>query len=168
MKKVASLIGAGALLMATAVPAFASWCTYSRCPSPDKSGDISLHNFAVVDTDAVSIAKSGNNYLGGLSVFGGSITTGKAEAWSIINNDLNSSIIGCRECKGDIDIFNKAFVDAHTFAKADSGHNSLSGLVVGGGAKITAGAVVAGSLVDNVVNFSMVGMELPVVNDGTD
>ncbi|MFC1727295.1 hypothetical protein ACFL0Y_02110 [Patescibacteria group bacterium] len=149
VKKIASLAGAGALLATMAVPAFGMWFG---------SNDVNIGNWAVVKTKVSTKADSGDNYLGGMMVYGGSIRTGAAGATSLVTNDVNETFVGCNDCDGDVNVGNWAVVKTRVRTKADTGDNYLGGMCVGGGSIVT-GAAGALSDVWSVVNYSMVGVD---------
>jgi hypothetical protein len=146
MKKIASLVGAGALLVGMTFPVLGWW---------HSSDDVTIGNWAVVKNDLTTKAYSGDNDIGGKCVWGGSIMTGIAGSFAGVSNDVNSSVVGCDGC-GDVSIGNWAVVRSELYTKADTGDNDLHGKYVGGGL-IRTGAAGATSLVDNIVNFSLVG-----------
>jgi len=148
MKKALALAGAGAMLLAVVGPTFGFWWG---------GNEVEIDNHAKVYTKVYTTADSGDNEIGGKMVFGGKIVTGAATAGSEVYNDVNSSVLGCKDCSGSVEIDNHARVYTKVYTKADSGDNEIGGKIVGGG-KIITGAAGAGSLVTNIVNFTMVGV----------
>ena len=147
-KKLAALAGAGALLFTMAGPALGFLPMFG-------SDDLNIDNWAFVSNKVTTKADSGDNSVGGMFVCGGGITTGAARASALVMNDVNSSMLGCPTCFDDVNIDNGAMVFNRTYTKADSGDNSVGGMVVGGG-WINTGGATAGSTVQNLVNFSWV------------
>lgn len=155
MKKIAALAGAGALLLSVALPAFG----FGFWPMPVPSNDVNISNWAKVDTDVYTKANTGDNELGGMCVMGGKIDTGSAMAGSQVKLDVNSSLIGCPGCEGDVNITNGAKIYTDVVTKAESGDNDLGAMFLSGG-RILTGDAEAGSLVDALVNFTVVGYDL--------
>ena len=164
MKKLVAIGIAVLVLALVAAPAMAVFpgC-FPGMPGCGGSGGgsdgIDIDNHAKVFTKVYTKADSGDNYINGSMVFGGKIVTGAASATSDLYTDVNSSMLGCYKCDGDVDIDNHARVYTKVYTKADSGDNYINGMCVGGG-KITTGATNARSIVDSVVNFTLIGMEL--------
>jgi len=149
MKKALAIAGAGAILLSMAGPALAGWWWMG-------SDDVTIGNMAFVTNKVTTKADSGDNSIGGKCVFGGTIKTGAASAATYVGNDVNGSAVSCVGCDGDVDIHNGAFVTNRVWTKADSGDNSIGGKFVGGGS-ITTGAAGASSIVENFINWSIVG-----------
>lgn len=150
MKKILAVAGAGAILLSVAGPAFGMGWWWS-------GGDgVDINNWARVRTSVTTKADSGDNDIGGMFVCGGSIRTGNVVARSYVTNDVNSSLVGCVGCEGDVDIENHARVYTRVYTKADSGDNKLGGMLVGGG-RIRTGDATAWSDAFSVVNLSVVG-----------
>lgn len=149
MKKALALAGAGAMLLAVVGPAFGTFWWMG-------SDDVTIGNYAMVFNDVSNKADSGDNSIGGMCVFGGSIKTGAATANAYVGNDVNGSAVGCVGCDGDVDIHNFAFVTNDVHNKADSGDNRIGGKFVGGGS-ITTGTAGASSIIENFINWSVVG-----------
>ena len=150
MKKFAALAGSAVLLLSMAGPAFASYWFFGS------DDDVSIRNYGRVTNDVETRADSGDNSIGGKFVWGGRIRTGDALAGSEVGNDVNSTVLGCGCLDGDLTIHNYGRVYNDVDTKADSGDNSIHGMLVGGGSIGTGGAT-AGSLVQSSVNFTMVG-----------
>lgn len=138
MKKLASFMGAGAMILVMAVPAFAG---------TDIRG-----NIATVFNSVFTKADSGDNSIHGKIVVSGTIKTGAASADTLIYNKVNSVEtfrFGC--CSAPDVERNMGLVTSRTATVADSGDNSIGGKIVRGGS-ITTGVVGAGTLIDNVLN----------------
>ena len=86
MKKIASLVGAGALLFSMVAPSFAFFDFLSD--------DISIRNYGRVSNDIEVEAETGDNEIHGFWVFGGSINTGGAEAAGLVTNIVNTTTTG--------------------------------------------------------------------------
>jgi len=154
LRKLAALAGAGALLLAVAGPALA-W-GYGGGGS---SGGLDIKNWASVVTNVYTKADTGDNTISGFKVSGGKIRTGDAVASSGVYTEANTTLLsGCEDC-GSVKINNGASVQTTVTTKADTGDNTISGFKVSGG-KIWTGGAEAGSLVNNVVNFTSVGVDL--------
>ncbi len=158
VKKAIALAGAGVLLLSAALPVLGNYGCYGpHCGGGHKDGgDLSINNFASVFNDVYTKAVSGDADLGGKHVWGGSIRTGAATAGTSLLNEVNTSLIGCDCIDGDINIHNGAFLMNHVRTKAYSGDGDLGGWCVGGGS-ITTGAAGASSVVQNLINMSVVG-----------
>lgn len=150
VKKAIAIGAAGLMLLSVAGPVFAGWWWGG-------GNDVDIHNYARVSTKVYTKADSGDNSIGGKYVFGGRITTGAAGATADLYTDVNSSMLVCDGCDGDINIRNRAHAYTRVKTVADSGDNSIHGKCVGGGI-ITTGAATAKSIVDTIVNFTMVGI----------
>lgn len=148
------LIAAGSaaalMLSATAVPAFASHWQWNN------DDDVNITNWASVKNYVTTKADTGDNSISGKYVFGGAIDTGKAVAGTEVLNVVNDTTLDCGCLDGDLTIKNSAVVKNYVYTKADTGDNSISGKVVGGG-DIDTGDATAGSLVQNIVNTTLVG-----------
>lgn len=152
IKKAIAIGAAGLMLLSVAGPAFGNGWWWG-------GGEVEIEdNWASVYNYVYTKADSGDNSIGGKYVFGGSIRTGTATAYTNLYNDINSSLVGCDGCGGDVEIEdNWASVGNTVYTKAYSGDNRIGGRCVGGGT-ITTGAAGATSIIDNIVNFSMIGM----------
>lgn len=151
VKKIAALAGAGVLLASMAGPAlgcFGWWC--------DWSDEIGISNSATVTNIVGTVANTGHNDMGGKFVWGGGIDTGNATAGSGVINQVNWNEVGCDCVDGDITIGNRASVLNLVDTRANTGHNHLGGMCVGGGL-IDTGNAGATSLVDNFINTNIVG-----------
>jgi hypothetical protein len=151
LKKLAAGAATTIAALALAVPAFAS------LPSMHMHmNELTLSNYAHVDNDVTTKANSGLNSLGGAKVHGGHITTDMATAGSQVDNGVNSnqSSCGC-DSHGKTTLKNMAYVDNNVTTKANTGLNSIHGMVVGGGS-INTGEADATSIVSNVVNSNVV------------
>lgn len=146
MKKIASLVGAGALVLGMAIPTFAfggGWFDWS-------SSEATVKNYAWVDTNTSTSANTGWNISMKSWFFGGTVETGGAFAGSDISNRVNWNSIGC-DCYDDLYVKNFADVDTNTSTSANTGWNdSFGGSVFTGGAE-------AQGLVSSVVNTNIVG-----------
>ena len=150
MKKFAALAGSAVLLLSMAGPAFASHWFFGS------DDDVSIRNYGRVTNDVETRADSGDNSIGGMFVSGGRINTGAVAAGASLYTDVNSTVLGCGCLDGDLTIHNYGRVYNDVDTKADSGDNSIHGFVVHGGSIRTGGAT-AGSVLDTIVNFTMVG-----------
>jgi len=148
MKKLAALVGSAALLLSMTGVVMA----HRR-----GGDDVSIRNYGRVTNDIETRADSGDNSIGGKLVRGGRIETGKVEAYSDIFTDVNSTVLGCG-CTDDLSIRNYGKVRNDVETKADSGDNSIHGRWVSGG-KIDTGKAFAGTVVETIVNFTMVAGE---------
>ena len=88
MKKVASLLGAGALLFGMVGSAFAFDFHHFF------GSDTRVRNYARVTNDVDVDADSGDNEVHGMFVHGGSIRTGSALAGGLVTNLVNTTITG--------------------------------------------------------------------------
>lgn len=150
MKKIAALVGAGALVLALVVPAMAY--------RGRTTGRVEIENEDVTVVNKVETkADTGDNSIGGKCVGGGSITTGNASAISMVYNDVNTSEIACRGCRGNVEIENEdVTVRNRVETKADTGDNRIGGKYVKSGT-IRTGVAYAYSDVYSLVNYSVVG-----------
>ena len=142
-KKLAAAAAGSALLLATAVPAFA-W--------------VEIHNGAGVINEIMTVANTGRNVIAGGVVRGGLIDTGDAVAGTQVTNVVNSNNVtdwswDC-DCDGVV-IANGALVGNRVLTMANTGKNSITGGVVLGG-EIDSGNAGAASVVTNVVNTNIV------------
>lgn len=147
MKKIASLIGAGALLLTMAVPAFGFWR-----PSPE----IEVSNHAMIINDTTTRATSGDVEVGGKFVFGGTYNTGLASSAAVVYNDVNYTEVNCSWCSRDVEVKNSAFVMNDTYTRAASGEVEVGGYWVGS-PRATTGGAGASSVINNFVNTTVVG-----------
>lgn len=146
MKKFAALVGAGAMLLAAAVPAFAHW-------NYDPGADISIHNSAHVYNNVDTNANSGLN--GSFSLGGSRINSGDALSQATVGTEVNSTILGCG-CVSNLDdvhISNHARVTNHVDTNANTGLNFSFG-----GGHITTGGATGKSVVTTVVNYTQFGL----------
>lgn len=147
MKKIASLIGAGAVLFSMALPTLA-W-----------GGTDITGNFTTIFTKTFTKAESGDNNISGKYVHGGKISTGTSVSESLVSNMVNS--IETFGAGADIER-NFTMIGTKNVTVATSGDNNISGKCVSGG-RIFSGASGASSLVSNVVNsVLMPAMPSPV------
>jgi len=165
MKKIASLVGAGALLLTMATATFATnnWHHRNPRPMPRSEDELTIENSATVDNLVVTVANSGLNWTsdGGrtfsrsrhhFSKDAGDIRTGDADAVATLTNRVNwNNVAGCG-CFDDVKIENKrTSVDNDVWTVANTGLNRT------GRGDIRTGNAYADSLVDNVINTTIVG-----------
>ena len=158
-KKALIGVASTAAFLGMAVPAMATF--FPVFPMP--SDDIEVKN---IDTTVINKvytkASSGDNSIGGMFVSGGKITTGMAYADAGVQNVVNFSKVNtCGYCSnGDVEVKNiDTTVVSKVYTRADSGDNSIGGMVVGGfhGPSITTGASYAYSTVVGEVNTTLIG-----------
>jgi hypothetical protein len=65
----------------------------SSCGCGSTHGVTTLKNMATVHNDVNTSANTGYNTIGGLKVSGGHITTGEADATSLVTNVVNSNVV---------------------------------------------------------------------------
>lgn len=152
MKKIAALVGAGALVLALVVPAMAT-----ILPVPLPSNGVTISNGAGVNTNVYTTANTGYNGISGMCVWGGKITTGRANSGSLVQVGVNTNKVkdGCNICGGDVKVSNWATVNTTVSTSANTGYNSIGGGRVGGGS-ISTGNANAGSEAYVVVNSNLV------------
>jgi len=149
MKKIAALVGAGALVLALVVPAMAKG-------KKDSEVKIENENTTVVTT-VTTRANTGGNEVHGMCVRGGKIVSGEATAGSFVSSDVNSSEVGCKGCGGKVEIKNKnTTAVTGVTTRANTGNNEMGGKYVSGGT-IRTGDASAYSTVYSLVNYSVVG-----------
>lgn len=154
MKKFASLVSAGAMLLSVAAPTFAfgeGWFDFL-------TDEATVKNYAKVKNEVETKSLTGFNEIHGKYVFGGKIKTGDAWALSGVTNTVNTNSLDCG-CYDDLYIKNKAKVKNDVETKAITGFNEIGGYKVFGGL-IKTGDAGAESYVDNVVNTNLVGSEV--------
>ncbi len=153
MKKLASLVGAFAMVLVFALPAFASYRHHRS------SDDTTVTNRARVSNNLELESETGDNEIHGRVVRDADITTGEAETVGTVYNRVNRTEIGC-DCEGDgdLDVRSSARVRNSLELEAETGDNEIHGRYVGGGDIDTGDAYVDG-LVDNTVNTTLVGVE---------
>ena len=157
MKKVASLVGAAALLLTMAGPALGI-CFGPFCGGSD-GGDLEISNRARVSNRILTVSNTGLNEIEGKYVCSGKIRTDRADAYSTVYNDVNYNVVGCEGCDyDDVTLRNKASVRNGVLTVANTGLNEISGKMVGGG-RIYTGAAYSNGYVDNIVNTNIVGVE---------
>ena len=153
MKKLAVFVGVGVLTVSMASVTL-GWG--GKRPSKPES-TVVVENEAYVNNKVTTEANTGDNKIyAKVSVWGGKIYTGSASALSLVDNLVNYNEISCSDCDGDVTIKNKARLYNTVYTSADSGDNKISARCVGGG-MIKTGAASAGSFVNNVVNYNVVG-----------
>jgi len=148
MKKIAALVGAGALVLALVVPAMAVWSW--------PSNDVNVSNWANVSTRVSTSANTGGNSIGGKYVWGGRVRSGDAVSIAVVGTTVNTNEVSCPTCNGDVNVSNGANVSTKVSTSANTGGNSIGGRCVGGGRILTGGAA-AQSEVYTVVNTNLVG-----------
>jgi len=165
IKRAATIGATAAILLGTAMPAFAGQ-RYNR--SNDEL-DVNQHNSAVIINDVDTKADTGDNSVGGgmnfvRSLFhggssgGGRIVTGDALADALVQTTANenSATVDVRcGCFDDVDVHqgNHAFVLNDVETKADTGDNSVSGgSKWGRGSVIRTGDATAVGTVQTLVN----------------
>ena len=156
-KKLAITGAAAALLLSSAVPAFAShWWS-------DDDLNLRIRNWAYVKNDVDTNANTGfNAILAGDDVKGGKIRTGNAGATSIVTNDVNSNFVDLCGCLGDFDdatikIKNGAKVKNYVDTSANTGFNAIGAEDDVKGGRILTGNAGATGVVENVVNTNVLG-----------
>lgn len=145
MKKIASLMGAGAMLFGMAAPSFAySWFT--------PVSKVSVGNNVTVNTEIKAKVNTGmNKVVSGFT--GGTIGTGVAITLGQVSNTVNTNTVGVKVA--DVNVSNFANVNTGVKANVNTGMNSViggmftSGLIGTGDAQATGG-------VTNVVNTNVV------------
>lgn len=147
-KKLITAAGAGAILLGMAVPVLGH-------PGMG-SDDVVTRNRARVYTSVATVANTGVNRLGAMCLGGGVIRTGRADAWTDVQTDVNFTAVECPGCGGDVMTHNKARVGTRVLTVANTGLNSMGGMMVRGG-RIISGDAVATSVVANTVNTTVVG-----------
>ncbi len=154
VKKIASIVGAGALLLGSATPAFA-W----HMPKPSTS----TTSFASVTTKVSSSAVSGRNTQTNSAVFGkvgfssNALFTGPAS--SIAGQETQANNSDCNLCSSNSK--NTAFVNTTVSSSANSGYNTQENTAVFGsvfGSKNVSATGAASSQANSwtVVNSSVV------------
>jgi hypothetical protein len=150
-KKIAITAAAGAIMLSSAVPAFAFF--------PMPSNDVNIKNFAFVTNNVKTSAEVSGNYVSGF-MGGAKLRVGSVDAVSSVTNNVNSSYIDtCNTCSlfgGDTSISNNAFVTNKVNTSAEVEHNYVSAKMFGS-AKLSVGDVGAAGIVSNVVNTTMIG-----------
>ena len=155
-KKLAVTGTAAALLLSSAVPAFAGhW----------SNDDLSLRikNWAYVKNNVNTEANTGNNKIKASdNVEGGKIKTGNAEALSDVYNEVNNNFVSLCDCLGDFDdatikVKNGAKVKNYVYTSANTGHNQIRSHDEVNGGRIRTGDAGAAGFVSNVVNTNVLG-----------
>lgn len=161
-KKLAITAVAGALMLSSTIPAFAS--DHHRSPSPEVK--TTINSWADLDTDIVTVAKTGDNEISGQNshhhrtTIGGAIYTGVADSYSEVSLNVNPTSVStscdCLPKKGEVTtcIGNGADVDTDVVTVAKTGDNEISN----GGGTITSGNALAGSIVTGTVNSTVVSL----------
>jgi hypothetical protein len=159
MKRIAAIAGAGAMLLGMAGPAFGIfWGDWGS------DSQLTVNNHAYVINKTETEAETGDNETGGshptFSFFGGggggsqggAIFTGNAGATAMVGSDVNRTVVAGCDCYDMVTINNGAFVYNKTETEAETGDNET-----GGGGWIMTGNAGASSMVQNFVNWTMVG-----------
>ena len=151
IKRLAAAAGAGALFLSMVSPAFAIFPFFGNDELEVYNRDTKVKN------EVTTKADTGDNSIHGKMVFGGKISTGDATAVSGVSNFVNyTQVEGCG-CFDDVTVKNKhtrVYNDVYT--KADTGDNSIHGMMVFGG-RIRTGDAGAMSTVFNDVNTTILG-----------
>ena len=157
MKKIAALVGAGALVLALVVPAMARRGGGGGGGTSPSTGGVDITNQASVTTTVSATADSGRNSIGGICVRGGNINTGRASSGSIAEVYVNTNKVkdGCTVCGSNVKVSNGATVNTTVSTTANTGYNSISGMGVGGGS-VSTGNANAESEAYVVVNSNLV------------
>ena len=141
MKKIAALIGAGAMLLSVATPAFGWWWGGSD-------------NTAYVNNSAVAVANTGGNSQSNVAdvVFGGGVNvngangnrtiyTGDADAYAgalvVANTHVGCTLCGVPHDDDIAGVNNGASAGAYT---GDNGQDDLALVTYGGGVNVNGGA----------------------------
>lgn len=159
-KKIAVTGAAAALLLSSAIPALAS-NNHER----NRGGvEIEVDNHANVRNNVLTLSNTGFNAIGGVNYerhhnnSGGSINTGDALAQTSVLNDVNYTnvdLCGCLASRHgsrvEIDVDNHANVTNNVATVANTGFNYA------GSGRIRTGDAGAVSLVQNLVNTTIIG-----------
>ncbi len=154
-KKLAITGATAALLLSSAVPAFADDTLYLK-----------IKNWAYVKNDVDTKANTGfNAILAGDDVKGGKIKTGSATAVSGVLNVVNSNSVDLCNCLDEFDdatirIRNGAKVKNYVYTLANTGFNAIIAEDDVKGGRISTGNAGATGIVENVVNTNVVGGSL--------
>ena len=152
MKKLAVFVGAGVLMVSMAGVVLGR-----GKPRPPKPEPVVVTNWANVDNKVTTVANTGDNELKArYSIRGGKIYTGAATAVSSVSNMVNYNEILCSDCDGKVTVNNWGNLKNRVYTLADSGDNTISAKCVGGGL-IKTGEAYAVSVVENAINFNLVG-----------
>jgi len=159
MKKLVAMGIAVLVLALVAAPAMAIRPSCGGGGCGDRGDDLTIWNRAKVTNNVVTQANSGFNNVAGAMLVSGRIKTGDAGASGYVYNDVNYNYAGCDCIDGDVEIHNKARVTNNVVTQANSGFNSVGGLLTCG--KIKTGAAGAGSAVYSFVNTNIIGGVAP-------
>ncbi|MCL4354928.1 hypothetical protein M1349_05735 [Patescibacteria group bacterium] len=156
-KKLAIAGASSALLLATVVPVFARGDEHH---GHDDGSSVRVENRADVRNTSVAISNTGLNKIGGHEVEedGARIRTGAATSYATVYNNVNKTkvdLCGCED-ESSVRVENNADVRNTSVAISNTGLNKIGGHEVEGG-RIRTGGAYADSLVDNVVNTTVVG-----------
>lgn len=162
VKKIAAVGASAVMFLASATPAFATWDWWDWFHSEDT---LVVHN---EDTDVTANVwtkanTGGNEVTGGEhhgwwwwhhgGEEGGSVETGNAQALAEVGQSVNlTDVAGCG-CFDDVTVHNDdTDVLANVWTKANTGWNTVTGA-----GTIATGNAGAGSLVEQMVNVTVVG-----------
>lgn len=170
-KKMAITALAGAVMLSSAMPVFASNRNDNR-NSQDPKTTITVKNGASVGTNVVTVAKTGGNTISGgsnnsFSLFGhndnktsgGTIGTGAAVSGANVSTNVNPTVVdvscGCLPKKGtlSVSVNSGADVSTNVVTVAKTGGNSTSN-----GGTIGSGNATAGSVVTGTVNSTVIAL----------
>ena len=159
-KKLAIAGASSALLLATVVPAFAGEDHHNGGGGNNDGSSVRVENSAHVRNTAVAVSNTGLNKIGGHEVEedGARIRTGKADSVATVYNNVNKTkvdVCGCED-ESSVTVNNRAHVTNTAVAVSNTGLNRIGGHEVEGG-RIRTGGAYSDSLVDNVVNTTVVG-----------
>jgi hypothetical protein len=159
MKKLAIAGASVALLLTTAIPAFAGHQQRPQRPE----GGVVVSNFGGATNNVITVSNSGLNGVVAVGrhadVMGALITTGDAEAYTDAANFVNGSeVAACTRCgSSNVKVSNFGQATNNVATVANSGANLVLGL--GGDVKFSgvhSGGAAAGSVVVNNVNTTVV------------
>lgn len=162
MKKLAALLGAGALLLSVAGPAFGAWSMTINKAKVKSTTNVSANTGANIVGNGVSVKKA---HVGGeVEVKGDNqVDTGKAEAKNLKVIAANTSV-GCDTCGTSGMTINKAKVKSETNVSANTGANYVGNSAEVKKAGVSGDVEVRG---DNTVDTGKAeagNMEIIVVN----
>jgi len=158
MKKIAALVGAGALVLTLVVPAMANPPGGGGGGNPPSTGGVDLTNWASVTNIVSARANTGFNSVSGMCLWRGKIWTGDAAAVAGTQTLVNQNIVDCKDCGGSTKISNTAYVTNNVSASANTGFNSVGKLSWRvGSATIGSGNAYAEAGAYTVVNTNVVG-----------
>jgi hypothetical protein len=154
MKKLAVLVASAAMVLVFAAPSFA--CTGWWCGGSQDSLDIS--NFGSVRNVLTTKTYTGDNLIGSFfgKVFGAQLTTGTASAVSSVGSEVNTTAIASCDCFDEVEVSNFGSVLNNVYTKSDTGNNTIGGWWTGG-VGLTSGSAGATTLLENIVNTTVIG-----------